>query len=180
MSRLVPPPPVKPLAAIFSRDREDLARAALRFEELVGRLDYASMVMAFDQTDYYRAEMGGPLVKRVFSAETLVDPADLVEIKVRTNAVEAEFAIEGRRKVNIDPGYVSAERLVLATGKNFTHRIYLNQGVWADLTLVYEKGGFHALPWTYPDYAAPDMMSVMTDIRNKLLEQLKRRNKESE
>lgn len=155
-----------------------MALAAQRLEEIIGRFDFAGPEMIFDQTEYYRAEMGWPLVKRFFSAEGLIDPADLVEIKVRSAELEAEFSAQGKRTVNIDPGYVSAERLVLATGKNYTHRIYLGRGVWADLTLIFERGRFRPLPWTYPDYADQDALAVMTDIRNKYLDQLRLKRQE--
>jgi hypothetical protein len=117
--------------------------------------------------------MGGPLVKRFLSAERLMDPGDLAALKVFTTDLEAGFSQDGRRKVNIDPGYVSLERLVLATGKNYLHRIYLGRGVYADLTLVYEKGGFQPLAWTYPDYAAPEVRAVLGLMRERLLDQLR-------
>jgi len=174
VSRLRPPLPVKPVAAVFSAERPLLAQAAERLETILGPLDYAGEEFLFDQTEYYRAEMGWPLLKRFFSAEDLIDPAELVNIKIKTMAVEVEFTVEGKRRVNIDPGYISAERLVLATGKNYAHRIYLGQGVWADLTLIFEKGRFRPLPWTYPDYAADLALRTMGDIRKKYLDQLRR------
>jgi len=147
-------------------------------EDILGSLDYAGEEFLFDHTAYYRAEMGWPLFKRFFSAEDLIDPTELVKIKIKTMAAEAEFMVEGKRKVNIDPGYMSAERLVLATGKNYVHRIYLGQGVWADLTLLFEKGCFRPLPWTYPDYTADLTLRTMSDIRKKYLNQLRQRGQE--
>ena len=178
VSQLLLPTPVKPVAAIFSADREKIALAARRFEEEVGRIDYVSPETAFDQTRYYEAEMGQPLMKRFFSVEKLMDPADLVEIKVWTVELESSHTLEGKRTFNVDPGYISAERLVLATGKNSTHRIYLGRGVWADLTLVYERGRFRTLPWTYPDYASEAVRRAMTDIRKKYLDQLREMRRE--
>ena len=75
--------------------------------------------------------------------------------------------MQGRRRVNLDPGYLLLERFVLASGKNFTHRIYIGQGIYADLTLMFQKGAFRTLPWTYPDYAARDMQSFLTQVRRK-------------
>jgi len=181
MSRLKIPPPVKPVAAIFTSDPGLLAEAGRRLEAEVGVLDYISREFLFDQTDYYREEMGWPLKKRYLAAERLMDPTSLVALKIRAMAIEAEFLDGGgRRRVNIDPGYLSAERLVLATGKNYIHRIYLGQGVWADLTLIFEAGEFKTLPWTYPDYATEEVRSVMKDIRLKYLDQLKARREEAE
>lgn len=180
MSRLRTPKPVKPMIAVFSADRAKLAAAVRRAEEIIGRIDYASLEFLFDHTGYYHAEMGEPLYKRFFSSETLIDPAGLADIKIRCTALETEWTEGGKRSVNIDPGYVSAERVVLTTGKNYAHRIYLGGGVYADLTLIYEKGGFRTLPWTYPDYAAPETQAAMLDIRKKYLDQLRSMQGEDE
>ena len=160
VSVLSPAAPVKPMAAIFSADRALLAEAAAKFEKLAGVLDYAGREMFFDQTEYYRNEMGWPLYKRFFSAEQLMAPEQLVEVKVRCMELEKRWVVDGRRRVNIDPGYISPERLVLATGKNWIHRIYLGRGVYADLTLIYEKGNYQALPWTYPDFASDEALEA--------------------
>jgi len=174
MSILKTPPPVKAIAAIFSADRKLLAEAGMEFEAEAGPIDYISREFLFDQTDYYREEMGWPIKKRFFSAERLMDPTDLIDLKIKAMAMEAGFVSDdGRRRVNIDPGYISAERLILATGKNYIHRVYLGRGVWADLTLIYESGEFRTLPWTYPDYAAKEVRLIMKDIRAKYLDQLR-------
>jgi hypothetical protein len=178
MSQPEVPEPVKPVAAVFSADVEGIAQAAVRLEEIAGQLDYISEEMSFDQTEYYRDEMGGPLVKRFFASERLIDPADLVGIKKECWRLEKEFTAGDRRMVNIDPGYVSADKLVLATGKSSACRIYLGQGVWADLTLIYQNGDFRTMPWTYPDYASDPVRRVMTDVRKKYLNQLRQRKQE--
>ena len=82
-----------------------------------------------------------------------------------TNQIEQTFAQGARRRINIDPGYLLMERFVLATGKNFSHRIYIGDGIYADLTLMYQKGSFQTLPWTYPDYAAPEMHAFLMQVR---------------
>ena len=171
MSQLVTPPPVKAMAAILSAHRELIGQAARKWEELVGPLDYAGPEMTFNQSEYYREEMGWPQYKRIFAAETLVDPAALVDIKIGCQKIEAEFTSDGRRSVNLDPGYVSPERLVLATGKNAAHRLYLGGGVWGELTLIYESGQYRALPWTYADYASDPVLEVVADLRKKYIEQ---------
>jgi hypothetical protein len=110
-----------------------------------------------------------------------MDPVELVPLKIWTNELENEFRISNsKRQVNIDPGYVSAERLVLATGKNNVHRIYLGQGVWADLTLIFEKGKFKTLPWTYPDYASAEIRSIMADLRKRYQDQIRLQTGEEE
>jgi len=81
--------------------------------------------------------------------------------------------------VNIDPGYVAAAHLILATGKGYDHRPYLRSGIYADLTLVYRAGAFRPLPWTYPDYAAPETLAIIQSVRRKYLGQLQKIRKEN-
>jgi hypothetical protein len=97
----------------------------------------------------------------------------LPEIKLATNAIEQAHAAGGRRRVNIDPGYLLLERFVLATGKNYSHRIYLGHGIYADLTLIYRQGTFQTLPWTYPDYAEPPLGRFLLAVRGKYALDLK-------
>jgi hypothetical protein len=144
-------------------------QAALsRVEQCLGRIDLLTDRLAFDQTDYYAAEMGDVLYRRVAAFSDLFDPGDLPAVKRLTMALEGEFSVEGRRRVNLDPGYVTLERLVLATAKNFVHRIYLGNGVYADLTLIFQDGRFRSLPWTYPDYAGDDLRGQFEMIRRRL------------
>jgi hypothetical protein len=117
--------------------------------------------------------MGSVLWRRMMAFKPLVDPGRLAAVKIATNALEGRWTEAGRRRVNLDPGILSRERFVLATGKNFSHRIYLSEGIWADLTLVFRHGGFETLPWTYPDYAAPQMRALLATIREKYRVDLK-------
>ncbi|MEW6264659.1 MAG: DUF4416 family protein [Thermodesulfobacteriota bacterium] len=173
MSRLRTPRPVKAIIAFFSADRRRLDEAAVRLEDILSPIDYLSEPIPFDQTDYYTPEMGAPLVKRFLAAENLIDPMELVRIKIQAARLEEMMAVDGRRTVNLDPGYVSAGQLVLATGKTAAHRLYLGSGVWAELTLIYRSGSFNPLPWTYPDYASEGVRAIMKDIRSRYLYQLK-------
>ena len=160
------PEDVKLICSLFSPDRGLLDLVIAELEDLFGPTDWKSPELIFDRTRYYEREMGGPLFRYFMSFERLIRPDDLVEIKLKTNHVEKKYLREGGgRRVNIDPGYISLERLVLATGKNYTHRIYLSKGVYADLTLVYHKQSFRALPWTYRDYADPEVIASMNALR---------------
>ena len=96
-----------------------------------------------------------------------------MEIKRTTNKIENGYLQDGKRQVNIDPGYISLERLVLATGKNYTHRIYLSKGIFADLTLIFHKGSFSPLQWTYEDYASPEIIAFFNDVRDRYKGQLR-------
>ena len=134
-------------------------------EDRFGPADAVSEPFPFDQTDYYNEELGAPILRRVLAFRDLRPLDELAGIKRFTNGLEDRFASGGRRAVNLDPGFVTAERLVLATGKNFSHRIYLGDGIWADLTLIWQKGGWVHFPWTFPDYAGDEMKSRLTKLR---------------
>lgn len=137
-----------------------------RLEEALGPADIVSDLRAFDHTNYYESEMGAPLFRRLVSFERLVPQDGLADLKFMAMALERELALpDGRRRVNLDPGLVTQERLVLATGKNFTHRVYQGRRIWADLTLIWQGGAWKTLPWTFSDYATPWAKTVLTEIR---------------
>jgi hypothetical protein len=167
MSRPQPPRPAKLVIGLFMADPSLLAEAAPILEDRFGPSDAVSPWMAFDYTTYYQPEMGRNLFRRMISFRDHILQADLPRIKCFTNEVETRFSTDGRRAVNIDPGYLLLERFVLATGKNFTHRIYLSDGIYADLTLLYQKGAFRTLPWTYPDYADDKMLRFLSLVRRR-------------
>jgi hypothetical protein len=163
---------VKLISSIFSPQEKLVETAIGRLEEMFGPSDWRSSLVLFDRTRYYEKEMGWPLHRRFVSFRDLIRPKALVDVKLRTNEMEATFVREGKRTVNIDPGYICMERLVLATGKNYTHRIYLAKGIYADLTLVFHKSGFRPLEWTYRDYAEEGLISQFNEIRARYKEQL--------
>jgi hypothetical protein len=121
---------------------------------------------AFTHTGYYDAELGSPIARRIVAFERLIAQDELVAVKLAANALEQEHASAGRRLFNLDPGLLTLERLVLATGKSFTHRIYLGRGIWADLTLIWQNGAWQRLPWTFPDYAGQELQACLTGLRS--------------
>jgi hypothetical protein len=142
-----------------------------------GPLLYCSQAILFNQTNYYNQELGTPLFKRFLGFKQLVAQDSLVDIKLGTNTLEKEYSrADGRRVFNLDPGLVNSERLVLATGKNYTHRIYLNRGIWADLTLIFQKGQWQALPWTFPDYAGQEIQKELLHLRREYKKLLQARH----
>jgi hypothetical protein len=167
MSIPQPPRPAKLVIGLLLAERDLCAHLAAELEAAFGGLDLVSAWMPFDYTTYYEREMGAGLVRRVLAFRTLIAQDRLAEIKLATNAMEQAYAVGGRRRVNIDPGYAALERFVLATGKNYSHRIYLGQGIYADLTLIYRHGNFEALPWTYPDYADRPLRRFLIAVRAK-------------
>lgn len=173
MSTPVVPLAVKPIASLILA-REDLTVPVLqRLAIYWGPVDLVGPLWPFTATDYYSPEMGGNLWRCLASFLHLASAAHLSEWKVFTNLLEKRLSLGSRRLVNLDPGYVARERLVLATGKNYAHRIYLSQGFYADLTLLAGKGGFRALSWSYPDYAEGPVPEFLALVRQKYLWQLK-------
>ena len=133
-----------------------------------GPPDFLTQPQPFVYTSYYDKEMGPDLLRQVCSFLNLVPPDRLPDIKLATNQLEVELSGAGKRTINIDPGILSEERLILATGKNYTHRVYLRNGIYADLTLIYQKGAYQGLPWTYPDYQEPALLHFLGVLRQKL------------
>lgn len=168
------PKPAKLVIGLFMNEKALLAPVAKELVKEFGHVDMVSPWLPFDYTTYYEPEMGPGLLRRVLTFNTLINQDFLPEAKNMTNNLELQFSKNNKRMVNIDPGYMLHERFVLATGKNFTHRIYIGMNIYADLTLIYQKGGFQKLPWTYPDYADNKMLSYLEKVRNKYINDLKR------
>ena len=166
------PDPVKLISSIFSGDNVLVGEAIRRLSRKFGTIDFVSEYMSFEYTGYYAKEMGDSLVRRFISFEDLVDPASLPDIKLYTNGIEKELSKGEKREVNIDPGYLCEAHLVLATGKKYTHRPYLRDGIYADLTLIYREGAFRPLEWTYPDYAGSEIINALVPIRRQYLMKL--------
>jgi hypothetical protein len=167
------PKPAKLVIGIFTKDKRIIGRLALELASQFGQIDLVSSWMDFSYTDYYMPEMGSPLARRMFAFKRLIDQGELAAIKITTNQIEQTYANTGKRLVNVDPGYMLHERFVLASGKNFSHRIYIGLGIYADLTLIYQKGNFQILPWTYPDYADRAMIGFLHQVRRKYVLDLK-------
>jgi len=137
-------------------------------EEHFGALEHITEETQFGWTDYYDREMGEGISRVYVMFRELVDPSALADIKAATNDIEGLFTSEGRRSVNLDPGLLAPGRFVLATTKDRAHRIALSDGIFAELTLIYEKGSFRALPWTYPDWADEAARTLLKEWRKTL------------
>jgi hypothetical protein len=171
MSRPKEPLPAKLVMGFLFGDL-DLQYHVLRtMIDRFGPLDFLTRPERFTYTTYYDREMGSGLSRQTCSFLELVDVESLPEIKLFTNELENQLSESDNRQVNIDPGLLSEERFILATGKNFTHRIYLRKGIYADLTLIYQKGYFRTLPWTYPDHQNPELLHFLVALRQKLIYQ---------
>jgi hypothetical protein len=164
---------VKLFCGIISADK-DIEEAALK--KLTAKfqdIDQTSIIVDFDYSNYYESEMGKGLRRFWVSFDKLIFSQEIADIKVFTNSIEDEFSAGGRRIINIDPGYLTAASIVLATTKNFSHRIYLSKGIYAEITSIYKAHRFIKLPWSYPDYMSDTALSFFENIRQIYLKQLK-------
>ncbi|MDA7979570.1 MAG: DUF4416 family protein [Pirellulales bacterium] len=170
MGDLRPRENVMLILAMFSRHARALAWARDKAEHQYGSIALASELLPFDQTNYYEADMGTPLQKQFLAFERLIELDDLPDIKLQTNAWEVELAATGeyeeRRPLNLDPGYLCLGKLVLATTKDHAHRIYLRDGIFAEVTLHYDRtAGWQPNGWTFADYRVPKLWGFLDRCR---------------
>jgi len=171
------PKPVKLIVGILAADRNCLHAAMEAVIDKFGKTDLTSHVWPFSETDYYRQETGPTILRQFISFEKLIEPEKLAKIKLVTNKLEKKLAkrlrIPLRRPVNLDPGIIEPAKLVLATTKNYSHRIYIGKRIYAEVTLIFNKGAWQPSEYTYPDYRTPHYHEFLTRVRTRLLEQLK-------
>ncbi|MGD9899546.1 MAG: DUF4416 family protein [Calditrichaceae bacterium] len=159
--------PVKYFTAITCQPSISLQEVIENIQTRFGKIDLQSSIFEFDGfTDYYKSEMGNNLNKTFVSFECLAPPEILIERKILTNKLEYELSDSSTRKINIDPGYVTEAKMILATTKDYSHRIYLGQGIFGDLHLKFEKKSFQPQFWTYPDYQQELSIKFFNEIRN--------------
>jgi len=177
MWELKEPGQVKLIIGILAADENCLKKAAEKIEAEFGNIDIISDIWPFTQTDYYKEQTGENILKQFVAIEKLTEPAELADIKHRTNAIEKrlakELAVDLPRPVNLDPGIIEPSKLILATTKNYSHRIYIGKKMYAEVTLIFDNGKWQTMPYTYLDYAQQCYHDFFSKIRKKLLEQLK-------
>jgi hypothetical protein len=172
MGKVVSPKKVKLIVAVFTSKIQLFPEIEKSLKTKYGDIDFESDVFNFDYTDYYKEEMGGCLKKKFISFKNLINPEIISSIKLFTNKLEHKNSLDNKRLVNIDPGYLSESKLVLASTKNFYHRIYLKEGIYAEVTLYFKEGRFQPLPWTYPDYKVDKSIDIFNRIREIYKKQL--------
>lgn len=177
MAEIKIPPKDKLFCGILFNIEEAHNIALDKLQSIYGPIDYHMQNhLNFTFTDYYDKQMGSNLLRCFISFKTLIDPSELASIKIKTNEIENELSLKfasGKRVINIDPGLLNPSRLVLASAKNYSHRIYLNNGIYAELEFLFKKQGIEILPWTYPDYRTKDYHKVFLEMRKILLQQLR-------
>jgi Domain of unknown function (DUF4416) len=166
------PPPARLLVSLLAGSQEPCRRAVQALVAGLGPLVWWSQPLPFTWTDYYEPEMGPGLVRRLAAFQRLAPPGELAAVKGLCQEVEAGLSDQGRRRVNLDPGLLSKDSLVLATHKYSGHRLALAPGVYGEITLYFAAGQYRPLPWTYPDYADQEMRGLLLVLRRRYLWQL--------
>jgi Domain of unknown function (DUF4416) len=167
-------PREKLIIPVLFSDESSLKSAVGSLVRRYGATDYRSPELPFTYSGYYNREMGTEIRRVFLGFEELVDPSRLWRVKRYTNSLERRFTAAGGRRVNLDPGLLDLNRLLLATTKHAGHRIPLRQGIYAEITLHYRRGRFEPLPWTYPDYRSREYQEILLELREILHRQLKR------
>lgn len=161
--------PVKLLVGVLASDEASLAASHIPLIEAYGPTDLVSEVYPFDMTAYYEQEAGPNMVRQFLAFENLIDPGRLAAIKHETNHMEQELAKQldtpYQRPVNFDPGFVEPSKLVLASTKNFAHRIYIGDQMYAEVTMTYNRGTWESFPFTFPDYKSGRYNDYLSDVR---------------
>lgn len=174
MAEATPPPFVKYFVAVLYLDSKILSSVKDDFIAKWGSIDYESDSYPFDSTDYYNLEMGGQ-PKRIFlTFEKLYFPDLLVEMKLWCNDLEVKYSVDHKRTVNCDAGYLDHNKIVLASAKEAGQKIYLSQGIYADLVARYKKGNYQPFEWTFPDFKSDRYQKELLIIRQNYLMQIKR------
>jgi len=177
MWKLKAPNPAKLIIGILAADEDCLQAAMETLTSEFGKADLISDIWPFDQTDYYKDQTGENILRQFVSIEKLIDPGKLSKIKHKTNTLEQKLAKQSAsdllRPVNLDPGIIEPSKLVLATTKNYSHRIYIGKKMYAEVTLIFDKGKWKPFEYTYPDYRQDCYHDFFSKVRTRLVEQLK-------
>ena len=174
MGTIQNPQPVRLFTAIMYQEKMDGASLYNRLEKKFGGIHAIYGPCSFTWTDYYAAEMGDNLHKSYCCFDPLVGREILPAIKRWTNDLEQEYAHEGNRIVNIDPGYLSRDKLVLASTKDFYHRLYLGDGIYGEVTLHFRQGKYRYFSWTYPDFKEEKLQAFLMKERAALVGELRK------
>jgi len=157
--------PVKLICGFIFRETQALDKARAILERKFGPIDFTSVTLPFKHTNYYEKEFGKELKRNFIAFKKLIPAGSLARIKITANAIENKLSRKKMRLINIDPGYLDLAKLVLASTKDYVHRIYLNSGIFAEITLFYADKTFKPWPWTYPDYKTEEYATIFNAIR---------------
>jgi len=167
------PKSAKLIIGIILSDEKVIKQPQRILENKFGKVDVESNLWPFDKTGYYEEEMGENLLRKFLSFENFIRPEQIAKIKNFTNKLEKKLSKNGKRMINLDPGYLTDSKLVLATTKDYSHRIYLGTGIYAEVTLYFKERSFRYFDYTYPDYRSAEYITFFNAVRKIYLEQIK-------
>jgi len=166
MGKIIEPHPVKLFIGMLSQDMSLIEQLTGSLQNIFGPIDLASPVWPWEHTRYYEKEMGEGLKRKFIFFEKLIYPGAVADIKLKTMELEKQYLNEkGGREINLDPGYLDAAKIVLASTKDFSHRIYLDKGIYGEVTLIYSGKDYQSLPYTFPDYRTSEYWDIFKAAR---------------
>ena len=168
------PLPVKYFIAVLFPEAGKLMQVKKELASRWGVIDFEGQDHPFDATDYYQPEMGAPLYRKLLSFERLYTPALIVPMKLECNDIEASFSRDGKRTVNLDAGYLDHNKFILASAKEAGQKVYLDRGIYADLSGRYREGKYRPFEWSFPDFKDGRYDGELLAIRNLYMQQVKR------
>jgi hypothetical protein len=177
MGKISAQKPVKLITGFIFKDPQYYCKSKDLLASKFGSLDFESADIPFNLTDYYASEFGRPLTRKFLSFKKLIPAQNLPEIKAYTNRLEERLSCRGKRQVNLDPGYLDLAKLILASTKDYAHRIYLGKGIFSEITLYFKDGSFTPWEWTYPDYRSAVYIEIFNKIRQAYAQELKKIDK---
>ncbi len=172
MAKPSSPEPALLFAGILYHDTSYLEKAKDTLLKLFGPALKETPSFDWDHSDYYREEIGGPIKKTYLFFKKLISPEEIVDIKLKTNDIENSLSVNGKRKVNLDPGYLTRSKIVLATQKNYSHRLYLSKGIYGEVTLIFKDKTYIPHIFTYTDYQDPKYIEIFIDARKLLIKEI--------
>lgn len=160
---------VKPFVGMLSKESSLFDEIGESLREILGPIDEESPIWPWDHTDYYEKEMGKGLMRKFLFFSDLIGPEKLPDIKIKTMEIERLYTKDGKRRINLDPGYLHPAKVVLSTRKDYSHRIYLRDGVYAEVTLYFRNHSFNPFPYTYPDFKSKEYIELFNKVRKGLI-----------
>jgi len=174
VGKVVAPQPVKLFVGFITNDLAILKKAERELMRKFGPVQSESPLFEFNFTSYYTGEFGNNLKRKFICFKRTRSPENAQSIKIQTNRLEEKFSRVGKRRINIDPGYLTLSKVILLTTKDYSHRIHLGKGMYAEVALSYKQKTFRPFAWTYPDYASRGYIDFFNRVRDGLLNELRR------
>jgi hypothetical protein len=176
MGKITEPHPVKLFIGMLSQDISMIDQLTDDLCNIFGPVDLSTPVLPWEHTRYYEKEMGESLKRKFILFEKLIHPGAIADIKIKTMELENQHLNDkGGREINLDPGYLDAAKIVLASTKDFSHRIYLDKGIYGEVTLLYSGKDYQILPYTFPDYRTKEYWNIFKAARELYKAEMKKR-----